>query len=100
MKDRVLYFPYMNDASYVIAGVCRSFGINSESLPMQTQEDLDLARKYTSARECFPMICTTGSFLEKTDGTGSGSCKDQFFYARSQWPLPLWSVQPLPAGTV
>jgi predicted CoA-substrate-specific enzyme activase len=65
MKDRVLYFPYMSDASHVIAAVCRSFGINSESLPMQNQEDLDLARKYTSARECFPMICTTGSFLKK-----------------------------------
>ena len=65
MKDRTLYFPYMNDASYVMAGVCRSFGINGHSLPMQTQADLDLARKYTSARECFPMICTTGSFLKK-----------------------------------
>ena len=65
MKDRMLYYPYMSDASYVMAAVTRSFGIKAESLPMQTQEDLDLARKYTSARECFPMICTTGSFLKK-----------------------------------
>jgi len=79
MKDRVLYFPYMNDASYVVAGVCRSFGINSESLPMQTQEDLDLARKYTSARECFPMICTTGSFLKKLMEPGVDPAKTSFF---------------------
>ncbi|TFH24821.1 MAG: CoA activase, partial [Bacteroidia bacterium] len=59
MMDRKLYFPYLSDASYVMASVCRSFGVNAESLPMQTQEDLDLARKYTSARECFPMIGTT-----------------------------------------
>ena len=79
MKDRVLYFPYMNDASYVIAAACRSFGINSESLPMQTQEDLDLARKHTSARECFPMICTTGSFLKKLYEPGVDPAKVSFF---------------------
>jgi predicted CoA-substrate-specific enzyme activase len=79
MKDRVLYFPYMSDASYVIAAVCRSFGIESESLPMQTQEDLDLARKYTSARECFPMICTTGSFLKKLKQPGVDPSKVSFF---------------------
>jgi predicted CoA-substrate-specific enzyme activase len=79
MKDRVLYFPYMNDASHVIAAVCRSFGINSESLPMQTQQDLDLARKYTSARECFPMICTTGSFLKKLMEPGVDPSKVSFF---------------------
>ncbi len=79
MKDRVLYFPYMNDASHVIAAVCRSFGINSESLPMQNQEDLDLARKHTSARECFPMICTTGSFLKKLMEPGVDPARVSFF---------------------
>jgi predicted CoA-substrate-specific enzyme activase len=79
MKDRMLYFPYMSDASYVIAAVCRSFGISSESLPMQTQEDLDLARKYTSARECFPMICTTGSFLKKLMQPDVDPSKVSFF---------------------
>lgn len=79
MKDRILYFPYMNDASYVIAATCRSFGINSESLPMQTAEDVELARKYTSSRECFPMIATTGSFLKKLMEPGVDPSKVSFF---------------------
>ncbi len=79
MKGRTLYFPYMSDASYVIAAVCRSFGIASESLPMQTQEDIDLARKHTSARECFPMICTTGNFLKKLIEPGIDPSKVSFF---------------------
>ena len=79
MEGRTLYFPYLSDASYTIAAVCRSFGIHSESLPMQTQEDLDLARKYTSARECFPMICTTGSFLKKLMEPGVDPAKVSFF---------------------
>jgi len=79
MTDRTLYFPYLSDASYVMASVCRSFGINAESLPMQTQEDLDLARKYTSARECFPMIATTGSFLKKLGEQDVDPAKVSFF---------------------
>jgi predicted nucleotide-binding protein (sugar kinase/HSP70/actin superfamily) len=46
---------------------------------MQTQEDLDLARKYTSARECFPMIATTGSFLKKLMEPGVDPSKVSFF---------------------
>jgi predicted CoA-substrate-specific enzyme activase len=79
MEDRTLYFPYLSDASYTIAAVCRSFGINAESLPMQTQEDLDLARKYTSSRECFPMIATTGSFLKKLMDPETDPAKVSFF---------------------
>ncbi len=77
--DRTLYFPYLSDASYVMAAACRGFGMKAESLPMQTQEDLDLARKYTSARECFPMICTTGSFLKKLAAPDTDPAKVSFF---------------------
>jgi len=79
LAGRTLYFPYLSDASYVIAAACRSFGIQSESLPMQNQEDLDLARKYTSARECFPMICTTGSFLKKLMEPETDPARVSFF---------------------
>lgn len=79
MTDRTLYFPYLSDASFTIAAVCRSFGIKAESLPMQTQEDLDLARKYTSSRECFPMIATTGSFLKKLMSPDVDPAKVSFF---------------------
>ncbi|MEX0987034.1 MAG: acyl-CoA dehydratase activase [Bacteroidales bacterium] len=79
MEGRTLFFPYMNDASHVIAATCRSFGINSHSLPMQNDEDLEIARKYTSGRECFPMICTTGSFLKKLMEPGIDPSKVSFF---------------------
>lgn len=79
LEGRTLYFPYMNDASYVIAATCRSFGIYSESLPMQNDEDLEIARRYTSGRECFPMICTTGSFLKKLMEPGVDPAQTSFF---------------------
>jgi predicted CoA-substrate-specific enzyme activase len=78
-KDRVLYFPYMNDGAYMIAAAVRSCGIPSEVLPKQTEEVIALGRKYTSSKECFPMICTTGSFLKKLMEPGSDPSKMSFF---------------------
>jgi predicted CoA-substrate-specific enzyme activase len=77
--SRILYFPYMNDSAYMIAAAARSCGLRSEVLPKQTEEDLALGRKYTSSRECFPMICTTGSFLKKLMEPGADPSKMSFF---------------------
>ena len=78
-KERVLYFPYMHDGAYMIAAAARSCGIRSEVLPKQTEEDLAIGRKYTSSKECFPMICTTGSFLKKLMEPGADPSKISFF---------------------
>jgi predicted CoA-substrate-specific enzyme activase len=78
-KDRVMYFPYMNDGAYMLAAAARSCGIPSEVLPKQTEEDLAIGRKYTSSKECFPMICTTGSFVKKLQEPGADPTKMSFF---------------------
>ncbi len=78
-KGKTLYIPYMNDASLVLAATLRSCGIDSYSLPMQTHEDLEIGRKYTSSKECFPMICTTGSFVKKLQEPDTDPAKTSFF---------------------
>jgi predicted CoA-substrate-specific enzyme activase len=78
-KNRVLYFPYMNDGAYMIAAAARSVGVPSEVLPKQDELDLAIGRKYTSSKECFPMICTTGSFLKKLQEPGADPSKMSFF---------------------
>jgi predicted CoA-substrate-specific enzyme activase len=77
--ERVMYFPYMNDNAYLIAAAARSCGIPSEVLPKQTETDLAIGRKYTSSKECFPMICTTGSFIKKLTEPGADPSKMSFF---------------------
>lgn len=78
-SDRVLYWPYMHDGSYIAAAAARSCGIESYALPMQTHDDLLIGRKYTSSKECFPMICTTGSFIRKLQEPGIVDKKISFF---------------------
>ncbi len=79
MKDRTLYFPYMSDSAYAIAAASRSCGMKAEVLPMQDKVDLELGRKNTSARECFPMVCTTGNFLKKLYDPETDPKKTSFF---------------------
>jgi predicted nucleotide-binding protein (sugar kinase/HSP70/actin superfamily) len=69
----------MHDGAYMVAAAARSAGIPSEVLPKQTDEDIAIGRKYTSSKECFPMICTTGSFLKKLMEPGADPSKMSFF---------------------
>ncbi len=79
ITQRTLYFPYANDVVWAFVGACRSIGMTAELLPMQNEQDLAIARKYTNGQECFPMICTTGSFLKKLMEPGIDPAKTAFF---------------------
>ncbi len=79
INGRTIYFPYARDAVHILSAATRSCGIPSEVLPMQTEEDIELGRKYTNGQECFPAICTTGSFLKKLMEPGIDPKKTSFF---------------------
>ena len=77
--DRMLYYPYMRDSAYAAAAASRYCGLQAEVLPMQTERDLELARKHTNGDECFPFKATTGSFLKKLEEPGVDPKKVSFF---------------------
>lgn len=79
LNGRTLYYPYANDVVHVLAAATRHCGIKSEVLPMQDEEDLEIAQRHTSGQECFPMICTTGSFLKKLMQPGCDPARTSFF---------------------
>ena len=79
LEGRTLYLPYAGDQIHMVAAAARSCGILAEVLPMQDETDLEIARKYTNGQECFPMICTTGSFLKKLMEPGLDAKKASFF---------------------
>ncbi|MEN8119642.1 MAG: acyl-CoA dehydratase activase [Bacteroidota bacterium] len=79
LEGRTLYLPYASDQVHMIAAAARSIGIKAEVLPMQDETDLEIARKYTNGQECFPMICTTGSFLKKLMEPDCDPKKASFF---------------------
>ncbi|HYW95545.1 MAG TPA: acyl-CoA dehydratase activase-related protein, partial [Bacteroidales bacterium] len=79
LEGRRLYFPYARDTVHALAAAARHCGVDSEVLPMAGPEDVRLARKYTNGQECFPLICTTGSFIKKILEPGADQSKIAFF---------------------
>ncbi len=56
--------PWMGESSKIAAAILKSLGMESEVLPLGNQENLEWGRKYTSGKECLPMIITLGGLLK------------------------------------
>jgi len=63
--NRVIYIPWMGDASYALAAAFRHCGQDAQVLPLADEETLRLGRKFTTGKECLPCIITTGDMLKK-----------------------------------
>ena len=63
---RLVYFPYMIDHNFILAAAAKYYGLPAESLPKSDELTLEVGRKYTSGKECFPSIITTGDIVKKT----------------------------------
>jgi len=63
---RRIYIPYMMDHGYVIGAAMRHCGADAEPLPQSDEFTLELGRRYTTGKECFPSIITTGDIVKKT----------------------------------
>jgi len=62
LRNKTVLIPEMNHiAAHLIAATYRSFGVNGVVLP--TYHGLDLGKKYTSGKECFPCQVTLGDIL-------------------------------------
>jgi predicted CoA-substrate-specific enzyme activase len=65
-RRRTLYVPHMADHGRLLAAVMRRHGIPARPMPVSDQESLEIGRKFTSGRECYPCIITTGDIVKQT----------------------------------
>jgi len=62
-QNRKIFIPYMGDASLIAQSAFRALGLEAEVM-YADQETLQLGRKYTLGKECYPFILTTGDMLK------------------------------------
>jgi predicted CoA-substrate-specific enzyme activase len=62
-RARKIYIPYMSDHSFPFAGAFRACGVDAEVMEESDEETVQLGRKYTLGKECYPCILTTGDML-------------------------------------
>ncbi len=86
LKDRKIWIPHMNDASFILAATFRNLGYDSDVLPRSKDSQHSLGRKYTEGDQCFPSIVTTEDILQRVFSSDFDKDKEAFFQGKSQGP--------------
>ncbi|MCX7857208.1 MAG: acyl-CoA dehydratase activase [Deltaproteobacteria bacterium] len=60
---RKIYIPHMCDHSYPFASAFKACGVDAEVMETSNEETVNIGRKFTSGRECYPCILTTGDMV-------------------------------------
>ncbi len=81
-----LYIPFMSDHAIPMAAAFRNCGMDAEVLPQTTEETADLGRQFTSGKECFPCICTTGDIINKIKSSDFDRGRSGFFMPTATGP--------------
>ena len=85
-KRNTIYIPNMSDHSYTLASAFRACGVNAEVMEESDEETVILGRKYTSGKECYPCILTTGDMLKTARGDNFDPAKSAFFMPSGEGP--------------
>jgi predicted CoA-substrate-specific enzyme activase len=83
---RKLYIPDMADGSHAIAAAFQACGIDAEVIPHPDEESLKIGRAYTSGRECYPNIITTGDMVKMTRRKDFDPKNSAFFMPSGKGP--------------
>jgi len=86
LSSRTIYFPYMSDHAFALRAAFAGRGLKSEVLPETDLDAVNLARKYTSGRECFPCIVTLGDLLKKVGEKDFDPPRSAFFMPSANGP--------------
>jgi len=78
-RHRTVYIPHMDDYNHLFAAAMQHYGVRGQALPAPDAESLELGRRHTSGKECYPCILTTGDIVKKTRDADFDPCKSCFF---------------------
>jgi len=84
--DRKIYIPYMDDHSYALESALQSLGRKAEVMEISDSESLQEGQKFTTGRECYPCILTTGDIIKTIKNSNFRPEKSAFFMAAAQGP--------------
>ena len=83
---RKVYVPYMADQAYALVGAFQACGIDAEITPKSTAETIYWGRKFTSGKECYPCIMTTGDMVRVVKSPGFDRNRVAFFMPSGNGP--------------
>ncbi|HON84586.1 MAG TPA: acyl-CoA dehydratase activase [Syntrophorhabdaceae bacterium] len=85
-NNRRVYIPYMCDHSIVLSGAFRACGVDAEVMGESNESTVVLGRKFTTGKECYPCILTTGDMIRTTQREDFDPEKSAFFMPSGAGP--------------
>ncbi|MBU1205680.1 MAG: CoA activase [Proteobacteria bacterium] len=85
-NHRKVYVPYMAEQAYALVGAFQACGIDAALTPVPNQETIFWGRKYTSGKECYPCILTTGDMVRVIKSPDFDRNKVAFFMPSGNGP--------------
>ncbi|MEW6409858.1 MAG: acyl-CoA dehydratase activase [Nitrospirota bacterium] len=85
-ERRTLYIPRMADHAFALAAAFQGSGVDAEVLPESDADTVELGRKYTSGKECYPCTLTTGDMVKMVKSSGFRPEKSAFFMPSGTGP--------------
>jgi len=83
---RKVFIPPMSDQAYAVAAAFRACGVEAEVLPESNEETVVVGRQFTSGKECYPCILTTGDMVRQTRRSDFDPDKSAFFMPSGTGP--------------
>lgn len=83
---RRIYFPPMADHALALVAAFEACGAEAEGLPESDAESLELGRRLTSGKECYPLILTTGDLAKLVRRPDFNPDKSAFFMPSASGP--------------
>jgi predicted nucleotide-binding protein (sugar kinase/HSP70/actin superfamily) len=84
--ERTIYVPYMCDHAFAMRAAMERFGLCAEVLEEPDEVTLEYGKRFTSGKECFPCVITTGDMVKKINSPGFRRDKTIFFMPGADGP--------------
>ncbi|MCX6827071.1 MAG: hypothetical protein NTV06_07395 [candidate division Zixibacteria bacterium] len=83
---RTIFIPNMCDHAYAVRAAFERCGIKAEVMEEPDGESLMYGKRFTSGKECFPCVVTTGDMLRKINSPGFDRERSVFFMPGADGP--------------
>ncbi|MCX7965074.1 MAG: acyl-CoA dehydratase activase [Syntrophorhabdaceae bacterium] len=85
-NNRRVYIPYMCDHSIALSGAFKACGVDAEVMEESDENTVILGRRFTTGKECYPCILTTGDMIKTTQREDFDPDRSAFFMPSGSGP--------------
>ncbi|MFP3868142.1 MAG: acyl-CoA dehydratase activase [Desulfobacteraceae bacterium] len=83
---RKIFLPPMTDHALALVAAFQACGVDAEALPESDEATLILGRQFTSGKECYPCILTTGDMVKMVQRPDFDPARSAFFMPSGYGP--------------